>query len=105
MRLIPKLVGTLAGPKMWILLAGLSFGFSYARVYAFRVVVDNAAAGGFVDRSLLAPTPPMGWNSWDSYGRSITEADIKANADWMAGHLKRFGWQYVVIDEGWYLVN
>jgi hypothetical protein len=42
----------------------------------------------------------MGWNSWDSYGRTISEAQFKANARWMAKHLKRFGWQYVVIDEG-----
>ena len=53
----------------------------------------------------LTPTPPMGWNSWDSYGRTITEAQFKANADWMAAHLKRFGWQYMVIDEGWYVLN
>jgi len=53
----------------------------------------------------LAPTPAMGWNSWDSYGRTITEAQLKANARWMAEHLKRFGWQYVVIDEGWYIPN
>jgi alpha-galactosidase len=53
----------------------------------------------------LAPTPPMGWNSWDSYGRTITEAQFKNNARWMAKHLKRFGWQYVVIDEGWYISN
>ncbi len=53
----------------------------------------------------IAPTPPMGWNSWDSYGRTITEAQIKGNADWMAKNLKRFGWQYVVMDEGWYVVN
>jgi alpha-galactosidase len=53
----------------------------------------------------LAPTPPMGWNSWDSYGRTITEAQLKGNADWMAAHLKRVGWQYVVIDEGWYVLN
>ena len=60
-----------------------------------------AAAG---DAS-LAPTPPMGWNSWDSYGRTLTEAQFKANAGWMAKHLKRFGWRYVVIDEGWYIPN
>ena len=54
---------------------------------------------------LLAPTPPMGWNSWDSYGETITEAQVRANADWMAQHLKQFGWQYVVIDEGWYVLN
>ena len=53
----------------------------------------------------LAPTPPMGWNSWDAYGLTITEAEFKANADWMAHRLKPFGWQYVVVDEGWYLQN
>jgi hypothetical protein len=53
----------------------------------------------------LAATPPMGWNSWDSYGLTITEAEYKANADWMAKHLKQFGWQYTVVDEGWYLQN
>src|ERR1035438_2826903 len=52
---------------------------------------------------LLAPTPPMGWNSWDSYGEGIAEDEVRANADWMAQHLKQFGWQYVVIDEGWYV--
>jgi len=53
----------------------------------------------------LAGTPPMGWNSWDSYGRTLNEDTIKANAQWMAKHLKAFGWEYVVIDEGWYLAN
>lgn len=53
----------------------------------------------------LASTPPMGWNSWDSYGRALTETQFKANADWMAKNLKRAGWQYVVIDEGWYVLN
>jgi alpha-galactosidase len=53
----------------------------------------------------LASTPPMGWNSWDSYGRTITEAQVKATGDWMAAHLKQFGWQYLVIDEGWYVVD
>ena len=55
--------------------------------------------------SLLAPTPPMGWNSWDSFGESVSEADIRANAQWMAQHLKDFGWQYVVVDMGWYVTN
>jgi alpha-galactosidase len=47
----------------------------------------------------LAPTPPMGWNSWDAYGLTIDEADYKANATVLAG-LERYGWQYAVIDEG-----
>jgi alpha-galactosidase len=50
---------------------------------------------------LLAATPPMGWNSWDSYGTTIDEAQFKAVTEWFAQHLKPYGWQYVVIDEGW----
>jgi len=53
----------------------------------------------------IAATPPMGWNSWDSYGRTLNEESIKANANWIAKNLKRFGWEYVVVDEGWYLAN
>jgi hypothetical protein len=51
-----------------------------------------------------APTPPMGWNSWDAYGLTINEADFKANAKVLAG-FKDLGWQYAVIDEGWYMEN
>jgi alpha-galactosidase len=55
--------------------------------------------------TLLAATPPMGWNSWDSYGETVSESDIKANAAWMAEHLKSYGWEYIVVDEGWYVTN
>ena len=54
---------------------------------------------------LLAATPPMGWNSWDSFGESVSEANVRANAKWMAEHLKNSGWQYVVVDMGWYVTN
>ena len=50
----------------------------------------------------LAPTPPMGWNSWDSYGTTVREAEVKANADAMAEQLKPFGWQYLTVDIQWY---
>jgi hypothetical protein len=46
----------------------------------------------------------MGWNSWDAYGLTIDEADYRANATVLAG-LKEYGWQYAVIDEGWYMEN
>ena len=49
----------------------------------------------------VAATPPMGWNSWDSYGTTVTEAEVRANAGYMAKHLKQHGWQYVVIDIQW----
>ena len=52
-----------------------------------------------------APTPPMGWNSWDCYGPTVTEAQVKANADYMAENLKSYGWKYIVVDIRWYVAN
>ncbi len=49
----------------------------------------------------LAPTPPMGWNSWDCYGAAVNEEQLLANADYMAEHLKDYGWEYVVCDIQW----
>jgi hypothetical protein len=54
---------------------------------------------------LLAPVPPMGWNSWDAYGTTIREDEVKANADAMASELKAYGWQYIVVDIQWYEPN
>lgn len=64
-----------------------------------------AAPADTGDSSLMAATPPMGWNSWDGYGTTVKEADVKANAQWMAAHLKSSGWQYVVVDMEWYVTN
>jgi alpha-galactosidase len=47
----------------------------------------------------------MGWNSWDSYGTTVTEAQVKANADVMARDLASHGWQYIVVDIQWYEPN
>src|SRR5271169_452917 len=55
--------------------------------------------------ALLAGTPPMGWNSWDGYGTTITEDQFKANATWFAKHLKPVGWRYVVVDMEWFVTN
>jgi hypothetical protein len=52
-----------------------------------------------------ASRPPMGWNSWDSYGTAVREEQVKANADAMARKLLRFGWQYIVVDIQWYEPN
>lgn len=51
--------------------------------------------------AVLAPTPPMGWNSWDCYGPSVREDEVKANADFMSKFLKKHGWQYIVVDIQW----
>jgi alpha-galactosidase len=54
---------------------------------------------------LLASTPPMGWNSWDSFGTTVEEKDVRANAKWIADHLKPYGWEYVVVDMEWFVNN
>ena len=50
---------------------------------------------------MLCKYPPMGWNSWDCYGASVTEDIVRQNADYMAEHLKPYGWEYVVVDIQW----
>ncbi|MDB5109248.1 MAG: alpha-galactosidase [Mucilaginibacter sp.] len=52
-----------------------------------------------------ASTPPMGWNSWDCYGPTVMESEVKANADYMAKYLKGAGWEYIVVDIRWYVGN
>jgi len=51
---------------------------------------------------LLAPTPPMGWMTWNFYGVNINEQVIKEMADAMvASGMKDAGYQYIFIDDGW----
>ncbi|MDN4484452.1 alpha-galactosidase [Demequina lignilytica] len=50
----------------------------------------------------LAPCPPMGWNSWDCFGTTVTEDEVLANARIMAERLLPSGWDTVVVDIAWY---
>lgn len=47
----------------------------------------------------------MGWNSWDSYGLRIDEQQFRDNVEALVTELKPFGYEYAVIDEGWYMAN
>jgi alpha-galactosidase len=49
-----------------------------------------------------AVNPPMGWNSWDCFGTTVTEAQVRAHADFMAEKLARHGFSYIVVDIQWY---
>lgn len=48
---------------------------------------------------------PMGWNSWDCYGAAVNEEIVRKNAEYMAKHLKKYGWEYIVVDIQWYEPN
>ena len=49
----------------------------------------------------LAPTPPMGWNSYDAFGSSVTEEEFLANASYLKEKLLPLGYNYVVVDFRW----
>ena len=52
----------------------------------------------------MAKTPPMGWNSWNTFGYAINETLIKETADAMVAEgLAELGYEYVVIDDCWSL--
>ena len=75
--------------------------FQARSIFALSLAVASFAAP-LAPAEKLAPTPPMGWNSWDAYGLTINESDYRANTTILSG-LKQYGWQYSVIDEGWYM--
>lgn len=50
----------------------------------------------------LAQTPPMGWNSFDSYGVYLYEKAAFDNLEAFAEKLKPYGYEYFVIDAGWF---
>jgi alpha-galactosidase len=50
----------------------------------------------------LAPSPPMGWNSWNRFGAKIDEALVRETAEAMVETgMRDAGYRYVVIDDGW----
>ncbi len=62
---------------------------------------QEAPAAGVVD-TILAATPPMGWNSWNKFGCDVNETLIRETADAMVSSgMKDAGYRYVVIDDCW----
>jgi alpha-galactosidase len=50
----------------------------------------------------LAPTPPMGWNSWNKFACNVSDQLIRSMADAMVkSGMKAAGYQYIVIDDCW----
>ncbi|WP_432705197.1 glycoside hydrolase family 27 protein [Actinoplanes regularis] len=54
----------------------------------------------------VARTPPMGWNSWNTFGCNISETLIRQMADAMVSSgMRDLGYQYVVVDDCWFNPN
>ena len=75
--------------------------------FTFTALANNSAGQAHTQITLvcgdqLALTPPMGWNSYDTFGDSVTEQEMRTNIDWFKHHLQPLGWEYVVVDYRWY---
>jgi alpha-galactosidase len=73
--------------------------FFLSTVLILVAVAPMAEAGSMDD---LAPTPPMGWNSWNTFRLEINEAVVRGIADmFMEQGYRDAGYEYIVIDDGW----
>ncbi len=87
----------------------MKFGFFITLLAVAAISVCCANASGntqtFGDFRDYALTPPMGWNSWDCYGPTVVEQEVKDAADYMAANLHQHGWEYIVVDIRWFVEN
>ena len=81
------------------------FARKCALVLLILLLVCPAFAAQAKDTPALAARPPMGWNSYDSYGTTINEAQLREAATHIARRLKSYGWEYVVVDMEWFVTN
>jgi alpha-galactosidase len=75
--------------------------------YSIAVTVTNSSGSATATLTLtagstVALTPPMGWNSYDSYGASVTESEVMSAAQAVKTQLQPFGWNTVVVDYLWF---
>jgi len=75
--------------------------------YPLTITVSNASGSAdetftLLSGDTLAQTPPMGWNSYDSFGATVTEAEVMAAAQAELAQLQPHGWNYVVVDYLWF---
>jgi hypothetical protein len=69
---------------------------------ALMLLVQSCSPVSDGKSNTLAKTPPMGWNSFDSYGVYLHEKAALANLEAMAKKLKPHGYEFFVIDNGWF---
>jgi len=50
---------------------------------------------------VIGLTPALGWNSWNAFGLTVTDARVRVAAKTIADKLSTHGWSYVNIDDGW----
>lgn len=88
-----------------ILLTGLSIISAYS--ISSAQTADGAAPVSLVKKQAavsgnLAPTPPMGWNTWNTFQTNINEPLLKGMVDaYVSSGMRDAGYRYFVLDDGW----
>jgi alpha-galactosidase len=73
-----------------------------ARIAAIVAVAIATTTLNAQTKPNLAPTPPMGWNSWNWFAEKVTDKDIRAAADLLVSSgMRDAGYVYVNIDDTW----
>ena len=75
----------------------------------YKVLLRASNAAGSFERELrivigdrIALTPPLGWNSWNCWGNSVSQEKVMSSARAMLEKgLADYGWSYINIDDGW----
>jgi alpha-galactosidase len=88
----------------------LTFFFIFLVVASFwgfttnqHVSLAHASTLHVAENNGAAPTPFMGWSTWDFDGYYPTESNVEAQANVEASKLKAYGYNYVLLDDFWYL--
>lgn len=77
---------------------------SYCRPYFLTgiLILLSFSVSAPAQDSLLARTPPMGWNSWNHFACEVSDAVVRAQADAMVNSgMKSAGYLYILIDDCW----
>ncbi|HEY4937028.1 MAG TPA: glycoside hydrolase family 27 protein [Puia sp.] len=62
----------------------------------------NGKMSGKLLTGQLAPTPPMGFNTWNTFQTKISEDMLKEMVDvFVSSGMRESGYQYFVLDDGW----
>ena len=77
-------------------------GFLLVALFLFSRPVSAQEATFSIHKKPLALKPPLGWNSYDCYRGQINEVEASRNLDLFAKKLAPHGYEYFVIDFGWY---
>lgn len=74
----------------------------YYRLFCFMCLYFLTAAGYSQKFEGLANTPPMGWNSWNTFQTNISDKLVMEIADDIVkSGMKDAGYNYIVLDDGW----